>query len=180
MAREKSLTAIANEQVPFWTAACWVNLVSGSEARDRGDKAWCPDNCSTSKSMRVWDDHAWCYSCRRRWTTVTLLACYWNMTYEDAAAQALRRIGHVPLSHAELFAQYSRAPEPDRLALEQALVIWCGTRAAGWDRLRYDPAVAKMLSRCLSMLPRVHDDADGDRWLDVCKQVMGRVLPGPG
>ncbi|MGA9607379.1 MAG: hypothetical protein WBR21_10215, partial [Rouxiella badensis] len=99
----RSLLAEANARVPFYKAASWMAVGTGME-KDRGEKAWCPKECSRHKSMRVFPDHGWCYSCHTRFTVVTLVALVRQLSYEDAAKWALDQIGYVPPSYAELWA----------------------------------------------------------------------------
>lgn len=174
--RRKSLVTIANERVPFLTAAAWAGL--GSGGRDRGMKVSCP-SCGEQSAMRVYPGHGWCFSERRYFTPVSLLAEVWDMDREDAAVRALDKIGYVPASYAHLWEDAARPPEPAREELARALQTWCAANCPDWTARQFEPAVSRLLSRCLGLLPAVHTAEDCTLWLDGCKAAMRRVLPQP-
>jgi hypothetical protein len=174
---QKSLIAIANERVPFTTALAWAGISAGE--RGRGVKVTCPF-CGGSGSLRVWSDHGFCFSERKSVTAVRLLAGHWDMEWEDAAIQALERIGYVPPDYAEKFAELVRTqPEPARDELADALRIWCAARCPDWQARQFDPFTSKVLSACLAKLPLVKSAGDCDAWLGRCKIIMGKALARP-
>jgi hypothetical protein len=173
MGRGKSLAAIANERVPFAAACAWAGIGAGE--RDRGMKVTCPA-CGESGALRVYPGHAWCFSERRYFTPVALLAEVWEMDREEAAVKALDKIGYVPAGYAAAFENARRPPEPEREHLATALRIFCERSCPDWKTRQYDAAVAGLLARCLGLLPQVRTAEDSDRWLAACKTVMGRVL----
>lgn len=171
----RSLLGEANARVPFHKAALWAKVGSGIE-KERGEKAWCPKTCSGHKSMRIFPDHGWCYSCHTWFTVVTLLALTEQLSYEDAAKFALDKIGYVPPSYAELWAATLRPPEVNREDLGAALKLWCSGQDPAWSTHQYLQPVSNMLSKCLALLPRVRSESDCDRWLEASKLAMYRVL----
>jgi hypothetical protein len=175
MKPRRSLVAEANTRVPFHTAAGWAQVGSGS-ARERGEKTWCPYKCSTSKSLRVFSDHGWCFSCRAYLPTVSLLAAVWELDAESAAKAALDKIGYVPVTYAHLWEHSLREQPPDLDALAQALRVWCEASDPGWARRQYLAPVSNKLSQCLSLLPRVKNEHDCDTWLAACKKAMAPLL----
>lgn len=176
------MVRLANQKVPFPTAARWVGMSVHEGSAERGIKTWCPFGAfehpdgGTDPAFRVYPDHGWCFAEGRYFSVVSLLAAVWELDREDAAAEALRRIGYVPADYAHLFAEGTKPPEPDTDALAAALVTWCEARYGDWKALQYEPAVAVMLSRCLGLLPLVHDEDECRTWLDGCKQAMQQVL----
>lgn len=181
---EKSLAALANEKVPFPLAAQWAGIdVYDDVSAERGVKVYCPfgevehPDGGLEPAMRIYRDHGWCFAEGRYFTVVSLLAEVWQTSRAETAAEALRRIGYVPASYAHLFETAQRDPEPDTDALAGALVIWCEQRCqADWTTVQYLPDVARMLARCLGLLPLVKDEADCRTWLAVSKEAMQRVL----
>lgn len=173
--RQESVLAAANRMIPFTTAASWAGLDGYS--RDRGVKADCP-SCGGSGRMRIYPDHGWCFSERKWFTAVALLARAWRMSKEDAAMTALLRAGYVPPGHAERFrAQRENLPEPALDQLATGLRTWCEANCADWGTRQYQPDVAGLLSRCLGLLPLVRTEEDCGKWLARCKEAMGRVFP---
>ena len=97
---------------------------------------------------------------------------------EDVARLALARIGFVPLDWAAEWDRAERPPELDVPALGDALRTWCAAEIPDWGRRQLDPGPARLLSRCLGLLPLVRTPEDCEAWLAKCKQVMGRALGG--
>lgn len=174
MARQKSLYAIANERISFDKAMAWTGAGTVG-TRERGIKATCP-LCGERDGMRVYPNHGWCFSERKYFTPVSLLADHWNMDNESAAIKALDLIGYVPPGYAHLWENAVREPEPARDLLAEALRTYCRRISPDWGVRQYDNAVAGMLSRCLGLLPAVRTEEDCRKWLTTCKTVMGRVL----
>lgn len=170
---KRSLVSIANERVPFLTAAQWAGL--GGHERERGLKVTCPC-CGGRGSLRVYPGHAYCFGERKFFTVVTLLAEVWEMDRESAAIKALKMIGYAPPGYAELFEYADRDREPAREHLATALRTWCEANCPGWRDRQYAPETAAALARCLTLLPLVRTEDQCSRWLAGCKQVMARVL----
>ena len=173
LGRPKPITVVAGERVSFDLAMRWAGNDTG--ARPRGMKTACP-LCGEAGAFRVYPDHGYCYAEQRYLGTVSLLAAKWELSREDAAHKALEKIGYIPADLAHLWADAERRPEPAREDLADALRIWCDARAADWRARQFDPPVAGALARCLGLLPRVRTAEDCERWLAVCKRVMGKAL----
>jgi|GEM_PF-2670815 len=171
MSPARSLAAEADEHVPFATACSWARISAPSP---RGARDSCP-KCGEG-ALKVWPDHAFCFACRAYLTVTRLLALAWELSEDDAAAQALDRIGWVPASFAHLWEDSSRQPAPDRGELERALKAWCAAAVPDWAARQYDQPVARKLSLCLGLLADVHTEADCTVWMDGCRRAMGRVL----
>jgi hypothetical protein len=173
--RRKTVIQVANEKVPFTTAAKWAGL--GSDTRERGMKSGSPClSCGGQGALRVYPDHGYCFSERKWYTTVSLLAEFWQTDREHAAIRALAEIGYRLPDYTDLWALASRDPEPAREALATALRTWCEANCPDWRVRQYDPAVARRLSQCLGLLPLVRTEGDCRLWLDRCKAAMGKVL----
>ena len=121
-----------------------------------------------------------CFSERRYFSPVGLLAEVWDMEPEDAARQALDKIGYVPVSYARLWESAQREPEPAVADLADALRLWCASACPDWQARQYDEAVAGLLARCLGWLREVRTEDDCLLWLTKCKEAMGRVLSASG
>lgn len=169
--------SLANRHVPFPLAASWAGIAS--DGADRGStKTWCPfgfqhPDSGAEKSFRVYNDHGYCFAERRYFTAVSLLAACWGMPRDDAAQEALARVGYVPASYAQLWEEAAERPQdPGREFLALALSEWCRSSFPRWDALQYDRAVAARLARCLELLPLVNTADDCERWLEGCKRAM--------
>jgi hypothetical protein len=179
MPSRKSLVQIANEQVRFALASSWVRMT----VSERGYRHDCPA-CGSAGAFKAYLDHAWCHSCRTYFTPVTLLAAVgWpsssgELEDEEVAGLALAEIGYVPLDWAGEWEYARRAPDLDTPALAEALRTWCAANIPDWRQRQLDPGPARMLARCLGLLPLVETPEDCERWLDKCKQVMGCALGG--
>lgn len=183
MARQRSLITLANEKVPFPVAAGWAGVEVYADPGERGIKTYCPFGAvehpdgGDEPSLRVYADHGWCFAEDRYLTVVSLLAEVWQVTREDAAAEALQRHGYVPANYAQLFDAADRDPPPDKEALAGALTAWCERTCPDWHRQATDdPVVAHQLATCLGLLPLVHTAEDCETWLGACKQAMAKVL----
>jgi len=182
MTRRKSLVQLANEHVPFPLAAQWAGVEVYDSPGERGVKTYCPfgevehPDGGLEPSLRVYQDHGWCFAETRYFTTCSLLADIWETSRTEAAEEALRRVNYRPASYAHLFEQADADPDPDMDALAQALVYWCEAHRPDWKQAQYSPVIASMLARCLGLLPLVKDAKDCDIWLSASKQAMQQVL----
>lgn len=170
--RPPSPVAEANGRIPFDVAMGWAAQAAGT--RSRGVKASCP-LCGSDGGIRVYPDHGYCFSERRRISVVTLLSEVWEMEREDAALKALDMYGVKPVTLAHLWEHAQRTPEVARAELAEALAIWCRANIPDWQARQYEPAVSAKRAACLALLPRVRTEQECERWLTVCKEVMRRV-----
>lgn len=177
----RSVTATANEVIPFPLAARWAGIVVHSVS-ERGTKVYCPfgevehPDGGTEPAMRIYPDHGWCFAEQRYFSVVSLLAEVWQLSYQDAAAEALRRYGWKPATYAHLWEQASGEEEPDHDALAQALLVWCEAVAPDWSQRQYDDRTARVLGRCLGLLPLVRTGDECRTWLEGCKRALAPYL----
>ena len=171
---KKTLARIANEQVPLLTALKWCEVAAS--LRERRMTTDCPV-CGQADVLRVYGDRGYCFSERRQYRPVDLLAVHWKTDAEHAAARALNEIGYVPVGYAYLWEQAAKLPEPNRDMLAESLRVWCSANCSNWAVVQYDPAVAGLLARCLALLAKVHTDEECSLWREKCKEAMGKVLP---
>lgn len=170
--RPLSPVAEADRRIPFNTALSWAGKAAGTRAR--GVKGTCP-LCGSNGGLRVYPDHGYCFSERRRISVTDLLAEAWDMEREDAALRALAAYGHVPVTLAHLWEHAQREPDVGRAQLAEALAIWCAASIPDWQARQYEPAVSAKRAACLALLPRVASAEDCGRWLAACKEAMRRV-----
>jgi hypothetical protein len=180
--KPESLISLANRKVSFTLAASWAGVEVWG-AGDRGTKVHCPFGLNhpdggMEPAMRVYRDHGYCFAETRYFSTVSLLAEVWQLSWDDAAVQALDKIGYKPVSHAHLWAEACREPAPDLEALTRALTVFCEGIDPEWKKTQYEVNVASVLGRCLGLLPLVKTRADWEQWLDSCKIVMRKCIEG--
>lgn len=183
MRSSESLPQAADRVIPFPVAARWAGVDAGASPA-HGAKVHCPfgfehDDGGQEKALRVYPDHAWCFAEQRYFTVTILLAAAWEVTREDAAAEALRRYGWKPASHAHLWAQVTAPREPDKGALREALATWCSARCRDWVARQYDPLIAGRLGQCYGLLALVRSEHDCMTWLEASKKAMARLITCP-
>lgn len=182
MTKKKSLVSLANVHVSFPMAARWAGIEVYDDASERGIKVYCPfgsvehPDGGMDPAMRIYPDHGWCFAESRYFSPVSLLAEVWQESRNDAAAEALRRIGWKPASYAHLFREAAKPQPPDQDSLAAALLIWCESFRPDWKAAQYSPEVATMLARCLGLLSLVRDGEECKVWLAASKKAMQRVL----
>lgn len=147
------------------------------EPGDRGSVTWCPFGASHAdqgreKAFRVYYDHGFCFAEWKYFTPVTLLSLAWDMPREEAAGEALKKVGWVPADYAHLWEETLQEPEPDREALAAALAEFCRGKCREWRSVQYDQAASAKLAQCLALLPSVKTADDCARWMGACQQVM--------
>ncbi len=169
--------------MPFPTAARWAGIRFYGDT-DRGVKVYCPfgevehPDHGREPALRIYPDHGWCFAEQRYFSSVSLLAEVWEVSWQDAAVKALDEIGYVPADYAHLWENAQRVVEPDREALATALIMFCGSHCQGWTEAQYDEQVSEALAKCLGLLRLVQTEEDCRRWLEASKVYMGRCLPG--
>lgn len=181
-----NVVAVANEKVPIATVCRLLGVdLSDDIAVGRSRKAQCPfgpiyhSDGGISPAMRVYPESnsAYCFSCAAYYTPVSLAAKAMDLTWHTAALRLLDHIGHRPLDLAQQWQQVTQyEPEPDKVLLADALKTYCRRVAPNWVSRQFEPAVAKVLTRCLALLDLVKSEEDVSLWLERCKEVMRRAL----
>ncbi len=185
--RRQSAVGIANEKVPIAFACRLIGLdVDTDAAYGRSVKVHCPfgeihhSDGGADKAMRVYVDtnSAYCFAGCGHFTPVRLVAHAWGRPAGDVAGDLLARIGYRPPATAEVFASLvDYQPVPDRAHLAEALKAYCRRTVPDWAAVQFDPVVAGRLSRCLTVLDRVVDEASAAVWLEGSKRIMSTERP---
>lgn len=181
-----STVAVANEQVPIVTALQMFGVELPDDiGTGRSRKLHCPfgdvyhSDQGTSPAMRVYPEtnSAYCFSCAAYFTPVSLAAKAMGCSAPQAAEQLLARVGYRPL---DLAGQWHEAktyePDPDKALLADALKTYCRRKHPRWGQEQFEPEVAAVLTRCLSLLDLVKTAEDATAWLGGCKIAMNRAL----
>lgn len=183
--RNKSLIEEANERVRIELVCRLVGVDIEDGLEGRSIKTYCPfgrffhSDGGKEPALRVYGEtnSAYCFSCKKHFTPVTLFADGFDMTKRQAATDLLEKVGYKPLSAAEMWAgAQPTQPEPDKTMLSHALIIYCTRIDADWQKSQFDKNISPILDKCLSLLERVTTDAEANDWLTTCKTVMSRVL----
>lgn len=185
--KSPSAVAVANEKVSI-VAVCQmlgVDLPDDVAGGGRSRKVRCPfgeiyhSDAGVSPAMRIYPDTntAYCFSCSMHYTPVSLAARAMDVDWPTAAIRLLDRIGYRPVELAEQFQQAARfTPEVNKPILADALKTYCGRIDQCWSKRQFEPRVAGVLTRCLSLLDLVKTAEDVTLWLSRCKEVMRCVL----
>lgn len=182
MRSRRNVVALADEQVPIATACRML----GVEVPDEGHrKVHCPFGATDhsdgglSPALRVYPEtnSAYCFNCSHYYTPVTLTSRALDVPNRAAALHLLDHIGYKPLDFATAWnsaRQYE--PELDKALLADALKTYCRRIDPAWPARQFDPAVAGVLTRCLSLLDLVTKADEVPLWLAGCKEAMRREL----
>lgn len=187
MFNQKSWIDQANELVRISTLLTSFGIYVPESVNNGGSKkVHCPfgiyhsDN-GLSKAMRVYgaSNTAYCFSCSKRYSPVSLAAAQWDCSWVNAALRLLDEAGFKPKSWQERWEDAVAPPQIidiDTLSLAEALKIYCSSIDASWNMTQLDGSAAEMLDKCLSLLPTVKTSTDAEKWLTTCKAVMRKVL----
>lgn len=180
------MVAVANEQVSIVTVCQMLGVdLPDDVGLGRSRKVQCPfgdvyhSDGGISPAMRIYPEtnSAYCFSCSYYFTPVALAAKAMGVDAATAAGRLLDRIGFRPLDLAATWKNVSQyEPAPDKALLADALKTYCRRIDPQWSQRQFEPAVARGLTRCLSLLDLVVSADDVTLWLCRCKEVMRRIL----
>jgi hypothetical protein len=187
LSQKTSWITIANEQIKI--ADVLTNLgihvqVAGSNGTSK--KLHCPfgevyhSDSGYEKTMRVFQktNSAYCFRCNQSYDPVSLAAVVWDVSRQNAALRLLEASDFKPKSLEERWSDAVRVPTiaVDLLSLADALKVYCSGISPDWNVRQLDDQVGSKLNACLALLSAVKTDTDAVKWLEVCKQVMSKVL----
>ena len=182
----RSAITLADEQVPIITACRLIGMELPEDVDyGRSLKVHCPfgavyhSDQGHEAAMRVYPDSnsTFCFRCGSAYRPSQLAAQAWDCTRRDAADQLLERAGFTAATPEQAWAQaINHHVPPDRTLLREALRTFCQRTAPDWDDVQFDPAVAGIYTRCLTLLDQVVSDHDATQWLTCCKQIMTQCL----
>jgi hypothetical protein len=179
--RQRNIIAVANEKVPITTV---LNML-GVDVADTRRKFRCPfgnvyhSDGGIAAAMRVYPDSnsCYCFSCTAYYTPVMLAARALDMSRRAAAMHLLDRIGYRGLDAVSAWRNAQEyEPELDKAMLADALKTYCRRVAPTWSSQQFEPAVSRLLMRCLGLLDLVRSSEDANLWLGRSKEAMSRVL----
>ncbi len=176
----------ANEYVKITDVLTQIGVFVPSSVLNGGNKKiHCPfgfyhSDGGLSKAMRVYleSNRVYCFSCSKQYSPVSLLSASFDCPWNSAAIQLLEDFGYKPKTIPERWAEATATvvTEPDRLALAEALKMYCSSVCKNWAIEQLETDVADMLSKCLDLLQSVKTDEDATKWLNTTKLVMNRKL----
>ncbi len=186
MIRQKSWIDQANEVVEISEVLRTLGIYVPEESfYGNSKKLHCPfgfyhSDGGTDRAMRVYfkSNTAYCFSCNKRYSPVTLLAAKKDCSLNNAALELLESKG---IKQKTLEDRWTEALEKpivnlDVNALADALKIYCSTVHPNWLVVQLHDDVATTLNKCFDLLRVVKTDSDALKWLNGCKQVMKRLL----
>jgi hypothetical protein len=132
------------------------------------------------KAMRIYykSNTAYCFSCNKRYSPVTLFSAKNDCSLTNAALELLDSKGLGFKSLEEQWEEANKKPEVilDVSALADALKIYCSTLVDNWTILQLNDVVSSKLNACFNLLDLVKTDEDAHNWLSTCKAAMKRLL----
>lgn len=181
--RQKSWIEEANTKIDIADFLSSIGIYV--PVRDGNKKVHCPfgfyhSDGGQSKAMRIYynSNTAFCFSCGKRYTPVTLASAYWDCAWVTAAFRLLDDAGIKPKTLEERWVEAS-TPEIkkiDLISLADALKMFCAGVSTDWDKQQYSDEISDKLNKCLTLLDSIKTDEDAVKWLNVCKQVMAKML----
>lgn len=179
-----NLIRLANERMSI-TWACREVGVEIPDFSIASLKTYCPWGHLThadgglSKALRVYpaSNSAWCFDCREFFTPTKLIAKDRDISEEQAAEWILEVTGYVSPDYKSRWdAVTSDKIAIDTDALAEALKIACARFDPDWEERQFEDEVSVKLRQCLSLLSKVRNQEDADKWLRVTKLAMQEVL----
>lgn len=135
-----------------------------------------------SKAMRVYltNNTVYCFSCSKRYSSVSLAAASWDCSWLAAAMRLLEDFDLKAKTLAERWEDAVKVEDVtvNVLELSDALKIYCSGLHPEWEIVQLEDDISETLNKCLALVSRVKTEADADKWLHVCKQVMKQKLIG--
>jgi hypothetical protein len=176
----------ADENVNIADLLTSIGVFVPDTIRDGGNKkVHCPfgfyhSDGGNAKAMKVYysANSAYCFSCSKRYSPVSLAAAHWDCSFVAAAMRLLEDAGFKPKTLKERWTEATTPVEnkPDLIALADALKMFCSGVSGDWKLAQYSDDVAIKLSRCLELLNNVKTDEDAEKWLSACKIIMRKLL----
>lgn len=132
------------------------------------------------KAMKVFEDDnsAWCFAGCGYFNPVKVLSMARDATDLEAAEFILVETKYIAPNFSD---QWDALVAEEELAVDiyelaETLKVACGRMSPQWDAVQFDDRVGSMLSKCLSVLPKVHTGDEAVRWLEISKSVMQKTL----
>jgi len=175
----------ANKRISIYMVCSLIGVDVPEGRMGSSIKTYCPfgrfyhSDGGKEAAFRVYGESnsAYCFSCKKYFSPVSLHSSATDMSSRDSAEFLLQKIGYKKPSPEEIWNSVQPAdPDPDKTMLNKALRIYCERVSPDWKNDQFDPAVADILDRCLSLLDSVQTLVDADYWLGTSKEVMSRVL----
>jgi len=174
-----NLIFLANTKISIVTACQWAGI-SVSEG-EGGRKTWCPfglishSDGGVDRAFRVYEDSnsAYCFSCAKYWTPVSLMTEVWDCSRTEAAERMCGTAGITVPGWRERWDSLQYPAAVDTASLAEALKRWCARiYGPGWETDQFDSEQADPLAACLGVLPLVTTGNDASAWVDSSKQIM--------
>jgi hypothetical protein len=186
MFRQTSWIDDANEKIKITDVLTSIGVFVPSTILNGGNKKVnCPfgfyhSDGGFSKAMRIYitSNTAFCFSCSKSYSPVSLAAAAWDISWPNAAFRLLEDAGFKPKTIEE---RWATATTPihnsvDLISLADALKTYCSGISPDWTTRQLDDTIAEKLNQCLSLLDSVRTDEDAIKWLQICKTVMSKML----
>jgi hypothetical protein len=186
MFRQTSWIEDANDKIKITDVLTSIGVFVPSTILNGGNKKIsCPfgfyhSDGGLSRAMRVYlaSNTAYCFSCSKSYSPVSLASAAWDISWPNAAFRLLEDAGFKPKTLEERWAEATTPihNSVDLIALADALKTFCSGISPDWTTRQLDDTIAVKLNKCLELLDAVKTDEDAAKWLQTCKMVMRKTL----
>ncbi len=180
--RASNPVRFADENISILAALTLIGVDLPPGAGERAVKIRCPfgelhhADGGIDPAMRIYPDRVHCFAGCGTFRPVGLVAHAFDITRRQAASELIERTGCQLPARYNVWTDHDDETAPDTARLAEALKTFCRRMCAEWHTRQFEPTISGQLSRCLSLLSFVHDEAAAQRWLEACKRVMALYL----
>lgn len=169
---------IANELTSIFDAMKMCDMVVPEF--DYGTvKVVCPFDGEQAFRVYGSTNSAYCFACLKKYTPVTLTAEHRGVDVEEAAAILLDRANWVPPTpEARWEALVNEEFSFDRSSEGEALRVFCQRIDPGWADRQFKPAVASVLTKCLTLLDKIASAEELALWRARARDIMKNTIKG--
>ena len=176
---------LANELMSITEACRFIDMAMG-DFEIASVKTYCPfgelmhEDGGRGKAFRVYPgtNSAYCFACVKAYRPVSLIATDRDIPEFEAAEIILEEKGYVAPDFQSRWDAVTSpdASKADEDGMANALKLACSRMVPNWEERQFEPEVATMLRKCLSIAWKVQTEDDARDWLTKTKILMSRVL----
>jgi hypothetical protein len=176
---------IANKLMSIFEAYTLSSGIYVGEFEYGSPKMSCPFTGiyhNDARSFRIYpqSNSAYCFACSIYYTPVKLISMSKDLSDSEAVEWILEHKGYVEPNFEDVWDSITSDDDEEMTTsyLAEALKTACARMDNDWNQKQFEPEVSGMLNRCLSLLPRVQNAQDSEKWLGASKVAMSRTLRG--
>lgn len=179
----KDLIRVANEKISIYSV-CTLVGVDMYQGYGSNSKLYCPfgnmyhiDGGNT-RAFRVYFDtnSAYCFACSQYFNSVDLFAQYNDMSREQSAEVLLDMAGWKEPTYEEKWEKINEKEAFNTASVIEALNIYCGGIRDDWNFAQLQEPYSSAYLKCLNVTERIDTLEKAQKWLEVSKNLMRKVL----